>query len=285
MAISRLRWLAILFFALAIGGCSRLAAFDTIVPKDRSADLVGRGLAYGPDGRQRLDVYRPEMAGKAAVVVFIYGGSWNSGRRQDYGFVARALASRGFVTVVPDYRLLPEHPYPDFVQDSARATAWAYRNAATYGGDPERLFLVGHSAGAYNVMMVTLAPEFLRREGLSPAIIDAAIGISGPYDFLPLDVAETQAAFGNVRGLRETQPVNHATGRKSPILLATGLDDEFVEPRNTRALAAALRRSGNSVETREYEGIGHAGALTAIARPFRGRAPVLDDIVQFLDAH
>jgi len=268
-------------------GCSRLGAFDTLVPKDSGSQLASRGAAYGSDPRQQLDIYRPSTGeAKAPTIVFIYGGSWNSGRRQEYDFVGRAFASRGFVTVIADYRLVPEHVYPAFVQDSAKAVAWAYRNIAAYGGDPHKLFVVGHSAGAYNAMMVTLQPGFLRREGLPASIIDAAVGLSGPYDFLPLDVEETQAAFKGVANLPATQPVTWAgRGRKPPVFVATGEADTLVLPRNTKALARALRAAGNSVEEKYYPGVDHAGTLLAISRPLRDDAPVLDDVTEFLGRH
>lgn len=276
---------AIILLMLALlTGCSRLGFFDTIAPKDGGAVLEARGLSYGADARQKLDIYRPAGGDKnAPTLVFVYGGSWNSGRRQEYSFVGRAFASRGFVTVIADYRLVPEHLYPAFVQDSAKAVAWTYRNIASYGGNPKKLYVVGHSAGAYNAMMVALNPRFLGDEGLPLSIIDAAAGLSGPYDFLPLDVDETRAAFRGVANLENTQPVNWAgRGRKPPVFVATGDADEFVKPRNTQALAAALRRSGNRVEEKSYPGVDHVGTLLAISRPLRGNAPVLDDIVAFL---
>lgn len=271
---------------LLAAGCSQLGAFNAVMPKDGGAARIARDIAYGPGQRRLLDVYAPSPARTdAPVVVFFYGGSWSSGDKDDYGFAARALASRGFVTVVFDYRLVPGIRYPVFVQDSAKAVAWAYRHAANYGGDARRLFVVGHSAGAYNAAMVALAPEFLGAEGLSPRIVKAAVGLSGPYDFLPLDVDETREAFKGVVDLKSTQPINRVTGGAPPMLLISGDADTTVYPRNTKALAGALKRRGVPVETRYYPGQGHAGTLLALARPLRGRTPVLDDLVDFLSRY
>ena len=282
------RLAAILLAALAMTGCSRLGAFNAVIPKDAGVTLVARDVAYGADPRQTLDVYAPTKLDKpAGMIVFVYGGSWNSGSKSDYAFAARALAARGYVTVVFDYRLVPAIRYPAFVQDTARALAWSWRNAGRYGADPDHVYLLGHSAGAYNAMMVTLAPEFLRAEGLSPSIIRAAAGLSGPYDFLPLAVDETRQAFAGVKDLERTQPINRVRrgGDVPPILVATGDADEFVYPRNTAKLAAALRAAGHTVEEKHYAGVDHVGPLLALSRPLRGKAPVLDDVTGFFRRH
>jgi len=278
----------IAFIVMSLVGCSTLGTFNAIAPKDGGSYLESSGLVYGSDPRQKLDIYRPrEASGPVPVIVFVYGGSWNSGDRGAYGFVGRALADRGYVTIVIDYRLVPNVRYPTFVEDTAKAVAWTYRNVAAHGGDPEQLYLVGHSAGAYNAMMVALAPRYLGAEGLKPSIVKAAVGISGPYDFLPLDVDETREAFKGVPDLAATQPVNlPIKGRYAPpILLLHGSADTLVYPRNSEALAAALRKTGHVVENRFYPGIDHVSTLLAISRPMRKRAPVVDDVVGFLKQH
>src|SRR5688572_12343511 len=173
--------------AALTAACSPLSMFATLSPKD-PASLGVRGEAYGPGPRQKLDVYVPRrQAGGAPVAVFFYGGAWDSGRRQDYNWVGRALASRGFVTLVADYRLYPQVRYPHFLEDGALAVRWATDNAARFGGDPERIVLVGHSAGAYNAVMLGLDPRYLKAAGVEPGRIKAVAGLSGPYDFLPFE--------------------------------------------------------------------------------------------------
>lgn len=274
---------------LAFTGCSSLGTLDAVLPKDSGSSLVAGDLAYGEDPRQRLDIYAPDNAGGTRghpVVVFVHGGSWASGEREDYSFAGRALASQGFVTVLFNYRLVPRHPYPDFVDDTASVVAWANRNAARYGGDPSRIFLVGHSAGAYNAVMVALAPEFLRGVGVSQDVLAGVVGISGPYDFLPLDPGAAQNAFGHLQAeaLRDSQPVNRVTASRPvpPMLLLTGDKDKTVRPRNTQSLAQALEKAGHRVRSEIYPGIGHAGTVLALSRPFRGRAPVLEDVATFI---
>lgn len=281
---SPLRAAIALCLSLVPVACSPLGAYNAVIAKDAGGARVASDIAYGSDARQRLDVYAPDGPSRG-VVVFVYGGSWNSGARGDYAFVGRALAARGYVTVIPDYRLVPTVRYPDFVQDTARAVAWTSRNAAQYGGDAGGLFVVGHSAGAYNALMVALAPEFLADEGLSPSIVTAAAGLSGPYDFLPLAGNVTKAAFGGARDLDATQPVNRAqAGRGTPaVFLAHGEADTVVLPRNSRVLADRLREAGKRVDTKFYPGVDHVGTLLAISRPRRDTLPVLDDLVAFLD--
>jgi acetyl esterase/lipase len=274
--------LVLLPFILALAGCSQLGVFNAVVPKDGGAELAASGIAYGPDPRQRLDVYRPAEGNSQATVLFVYGGSWNSGRRQDYAFAAQALASRGYTTVVFDYRLVPQVRYPDFVHDTAAAVAWAQANIADHGGDPASIFLVGHSAGAYNAAMAALAPEFLRAAGVAPGSVKGVVGLSGPYDFLPLDVAATRAAFAEAPDLAATQPVNRVSRLAPPFLLMHGDADTLVLPRNMTALADGLENAGVAVRSLLLPGVDHAGTLLALSRPLRGRAPVLDEIDDFV---
>lgn len=257
-----------------------LGTFNALMPKDRGSARVATDVAYGDRERLKLDVYAPRAAsaGPRPVIVFFYGGSWNSGRRRGYGFAARALAAQGFVVVVPDYRLVPEAAYPDFLEDCAAAVRWARRNSGAHGGDGERIVLVGHSAGAYNAAMLALDPSLLDADRKA---VRGFAGLAGPYDFLPLDDASTIAAFGAWPRAAETQPISHAAPGAPPILLVHGEGDTRVKPRNSRKLAGLLRAAGSQVRLKVYPDLGHVGVLTALAKPFRRRAPVLADVAQF----
>lgn len=272
---------------VALGGsvlsaCSPLSLFATFAPKD-AARLSERGVAYGPLERQMLDVYAPKReTALAPVAVFFYGGSWDSGRRQDYGWVGRALAAQGFLTIVADYRLYPEVRYPGFVEDGALAVRWAVDHARALGGDPERIVLIGHSAGAYNAAMLALDGRYLSAAGVDPKVVRAFAGLSGPYDFLPLDGPVTQRTFGAFPDLPATQPAAYARADSPPAFLAAGDDDTTVKPRNIKVLAAALRAKGVAVDERHYPGLNHADTVLALSRPFRGKAPVLSEMTAFL---
>jgi acetyl esterase/lipase len=261
--------------------CSPLSMFATLTPKDR-ARREGRGLAYGEGARRRLDVYAPPAGGTAPTAIFFYGGSWDSGRREDYGWVGRAIAAQGFVTVVPDYRLFPEVRYPGFLEDGAQAVRWTAENIARYGGDPSRVVLIGHSAGAYNAAMLALDGRWLAGAGVSSSPIRAFAGLSGPYDFLPLDGPITRRTFGETADLPATQPGRYARAGAPAAFLAHGEADDFVRPRNTRKLAAALREAGGRVEERHYAGLNHSDTVLALSRPLRRKAPLLAEMTTFL---
>jgi acetyl esterase/lipase len=257
-----------------------LGSFNLLMPKDRASARVAQGVAYGTGERLKLDVYAPRVAaaGKRPVIVFFYGGSWRSGGRESYAFAGRALAAQGFVVIVPDYRLVPEARYPDFLRDCAEAVRWARRHAGAYGGDGERIVLTGHSAGAYNAAMLALHPSLL---GPDRVVVRGLAGLAGPYDFLPLDDPATIAAFGAWPRPAETQPISYAAPGSPPVLLLHGDSDDRVKPRNSRKLAALLRGAGSDVRLKLYPGLGHVGILTALAVPFRRRTPVLADVAAF----
>ncbi|MDT7934666.1 MAG: alpha/beta hydrolase [Sphingomonadaceae bacterium] len=258
-----------------------MRTFNALVPKDSAARQVARGVAYGDGPRRKLDVYAPARPASGAMptVVFFYGGSWNSGTRAGYAFAGRALSARGFVVIVPDYRLVPQVRYPAFIEDGAAAVRWAERHAGEYGGDPRRIVLVGHSAGAYIAAMLAVDERWL---GADRAAVKGWAGLAGPYDFAPFTVPAAVAAFGAWPDPTDTQPITHAGPGDPPALLLTGAADDTVQPRNSDALGQKLRGAGVSAEVRRYPRLGHIGILTALAQPFRGRAPVLDDIAAFI---
>lgn len=249
-------------------------------PSPRSHQLAA-GLDYGCEPRQQLDVYAPKtQSGPLPVLVFFYGGSWSMGERQEYRFAGRFLASLGYLTVVPDYRLVPKISYPAFLSDSAAAVRWAAANAAAYGGDGERIVVMGHSAGAYNAVMAALDP------GLGvQALISACVGLSGPYDFYPFDVGVAKRAFAGVADPERTQPVNLVTSDAPPMFLATGELDRSVQPRNTVALARRLRDAGVEVIERHYAGVKHAGPLLELGSVLGGRFRMIEDVQAFLAPH
>ncbi len=264
--------------------CSPLSLFATLTPKDAATSPL-RGTAYGAHPRQRLDVYAPPGGVQGApVLVFFYGGGWNSGRRAEYGWVGRALAAQGFLVVVPDYRLYPEVRFPSFLEDAALAVRWTVDHAAGLGGDPSRLLFAGHSAGAYIAAMLALDARYLQAAGVDPGTVKAFAGLSGPYAFLPLDGEISTRTFGGAPDLLATQPISFVRADAPAAFLATGEADATVRPRNTRKLAKALREAGVVVEEQVYPGLDHAAPLLALSRPLRNKAPVLAGMTAFLKA-
>jgi acetyl esterase/lipase len=276
----RRRMLTCAAAALA-AGCSPLRLINELVPDDtyrRTSDL-----AYGPHPRQRLDVYQPTRGARPApVVVFFYGGSWRAGARGDYLFVGEALASRGCIAVIADYRLYPEIRFPSFVDDSARAVGWTQAQALALGGDPARVYVMGHSAGAYNAAMVAFDPSYLATAGAPAQRIAGFVGLAGPYDFLPLESRLLREIFGWPDTPPETQPIRFVTRAAPPALLITAERDGSVNPGNSVRLAARLREAGRPVQERVYGQLDHRTVVGALAAPLRDLAPVLDDVAGFI---
>ena len=259
---------------------SPLHTFNTLVPKDGGSRQAAEGISYGDHERQQLDIYAPhaEADGPRPVIVWFYGGSWNSGSREGYAFAGRALAARGFVTVVADYRLVPEVRFPGFVEDGADAVRWVRENIGDHGGDGERIVLAGHSAGAYIAAMLANDPQWL---GEDRDALAGMVGLAGPYDFYPFDTSSTVDAFGEWHEPEATQPVTFADDTAPPALLLTGADDTTVKPRNSEALSARLDEAGVEAELVRYQDIDHIDIVIALSRPLRGRAAVLDDLTVF----
>jgi acetyl esterase/lipase len=282
-----LRNLYVALIALCLTGCTRFQLLDAVVPPLGYART--RDVAYGPDPRQRLDVYRPSDPDRepATVVVFFYGGSWQAGFKADYRFVAQALTSRGFVCVLPDYRIYPQVKFPAFVEDGAQAVRWTRDHVAEHGGDPRRIFLMGHSAGAHIAALLTLDRHYLADAGLPPDAIRGTAALSGTYDFQP--GPGTCAVFDmpspDAKPDPRIEPVTFATGRAPPMLLIHGLQDDVVKPSNTSSLASRLRAAGSDVRVITYPSRGHVGVALALAWPFRWLAPVLDDVTRFVHEH
>ncbi len=252
--------------------------------------VVTEGIAYGPNPRQQLDVYRP--VGKAehrAIAIFYYGGAWTAGDRATYRFVGAALATRGITTVVADYRLFPEVSFPTFVEDAARAYAWVANNVASNpsggkGRDQRPIFVIGHSAGAHIAALLALDRSYLASISPTPPPPAGFVGLAGPYAFDPTTWPSTKAIFAVAAGTPDrARPIAYSRPHAPPALLIHGLDDNTVKLWNTRNMKQALQDQGNYVEELELSSVGHIGLITAIARPLRWRAPVLEKIVNFIE--
>lgn len=270
------------FLLLVLSACSPVKLLNALTP-DSTFDKTA-GIAYGDDPRQKLDVYVPRHAlPDAPVVVFFYGGSWNSGAREDYNFVGEALASRGIVAVVADYRLYPQVRYPLFLQDAARAVAWTKANIREFSGNPQRLYLMGHSSGGYNAAMLALDGDLLAAAGMSPKDLRGWIGLAGPYDFLPIENPAVRPVFFWPNSPPQSQPINHVSRDAPPALLIAASKDDLVNPtRNTGGLAHKLRAAGVPVQDFYYSRPNHITLVATLSRPLRGLAPVLDQVVGFI---
>jgi len=266
---------------LALGGCSATDVVNGLTPDDGYS--LTAAVPYGADPRQRLDIYHPETPLEGApLVVFFYRGGWESGAREDYRFVGQAFAAQGYTIAIPDYRLYPQVGWRGFMSDAAMAVAELANRFPGVATGEQPLVLAGHSAGAYIAVMLALDPSWLEAKTVDRCVIDSVIGLSGPYDFLPLRDATLRAIFGPDPEGAGTQPIQHVDRGDPPMLLMTGLDDVTVLPRNTRRLAARLSDAAVPVVTRYYDGVNHAGLVGSVAKPLRFLAPVLEDMLAYL---
>ena len=290
----RLMWIALIVVALIVAGFLALqfalsrnapAVLDTVdgIAGPNSGVERVHEASTGPAAQQRLFVHRvPEAQGPLPVFVFFHGGAWAHGDPVDYSFIARNIAPEGYVVVLGGYRMNEPGRYPAMLEDTAAAVGWVHRNIAEYGGDPDRIVLSGHSAGAYNVAQVALEPRWLEDAGVPQDAIRGVVGLAGPYDFYPFDTDRSRDAFESVGAGPESQPVNHARADAPPMLLVHGEDDTVVRIRNSQALEAALTQAGARVETLYLPGKTHNDPLLALTNPWRRNPRVFDTVAQFL---
>lgn len=279
-----LRYVFGFVMASFVVGCSPVRLVNATVRNDTYTVL--RDVPYGEAARQRLDVYRPnDAASPLPVVIFFYGGSWQGGDKGIYPFVGDALTAKGFVTVIPDYRVYPEVKFPVFVDDGAAVIRWVREHAGDIGADPSRIYLMGHSAGAHIAALLVLDPRYLERAGVERSSIRAMVGISGPYDFLPFHSETLRTLFGPRDEWPETQPINFVDGSAPPMLLLAGRWDTTVSPGNTSRLVHRICEHGGNARAIFYRGLGHTLVIGALSRPLQHVLPVYSDVTTFLAEH
>jgi acetyl esterase/lipase len=266
---------------LLAGACTPARLIGNLTPRDPAVELA-IDQEYGPLERQKIDVFGPPApSGKAPIAIFVYGGGWVSGSRKEYVWAGKALAHEGFVAMAPDYRLAPETSFPGFVEDLALAVRWAVDNGARLGGDPGRIVLIGHSAGAYNAAMVALDPRYLKAVGVDRRRIKAFAGLAGPYYFPTIQGPILTKVFRPSKS-EAYQAINFASPQSPATFLAAGSRDSRVMPVNTRRLGQTLQAKGVLAEWHIYPGLTHADVLRALARNRREATPVYDDMMRFL---
>jgi acetyl esterase/lipase len=281
-----LLWLLLVLAVLiALAACAPVATLNALAPT--ATHTLQADVPYGPLPRHHLDIYTPTQpapAGGYPVVVFFYGGSWNRGDRHDYRFVGEALASRGMLAILADYRLYPQVRYPDFLTDCAQALAYGLSHARTLGGNAQRVFVMGHSAGAYNAAMLAMDARWLAAHGHSPRELAGFIGLAGPYDFYPMTNPDAQPVFFHPDYPPDSQPIAFARQDSPRSFVAAPREDKLVNPhRNTEGLAQQLQAAGAKVTLKMYSRVNHMTIAAAFARPLRWLAPVLDDVAAFVD--
>jgi len=268
---------------MLVSGCSGNQVINSVT-SEKGLD-VARNVIYDQKNNLRLDIYAPTGAKFAPVVVFFYGGRWRESNKEEYLFVGQALASKGYITIVPNLRPYPSVRFPDYVNDGALAVKWARDNIAQYGGSPERLFLMGHSSGAQTAALLTLTDKYLKTAGGSRAWVRGMIGLAGPYDFLPITDPELRDLFGPASNFAASQPISYVDGRNPPLLLIHGEDDEIVAARNSHRLEESVAKSGGTVTSVYYPKLSNRMALYSMAPGIRSRTDILEHIDDFVHSY
>ncbi len=287
--MNRIWFRAVMGFGVALGlicglsACTSLGLFALNTASSFEHYSRQTDIAYGPTAANRLDVYLPAQRAPSALVVFFYGGGWNSGDKASYRFVGAALAAAGIATVIPNYALYPSARFPQFMRDAAAAVAFTRAHAHEWGADPARMFLMGHSAGAHIAVLLALDQEYLQGVGGDDHWLRGVVGLSGPYDFLPFTDAYLSDVFAPPSEFYRSQPINYVRAHAPPMLLMHGLADKRVSPNNTRSLTARLQAAGDEVSTQYFPGASH-GDLAAAFSPLRKKPPVLPLILDFVAA-
>jgi acetyl esterase/lipase len=286
IARRQLRWglriAATLPMLLLIAGCSASEFFIANAPNAFSRVERHLDIAYGSDPRQRLDVFSPPRAKGRPIVIFWYGGSWEKGRKADYRFVGTALAERGIVAIIPDYRLYPQVTFPAFDEDGARAVAWVEQHAGEFGGNPKHIVLMGHSAGGHTAAFLALNHAFLAKYGADPHDISGFVGLSGTYVFVP-DSDELRAAFPAPYTVNDWQPIKFVDADSPPALLLHGLADKEVLPQEAIELRDALVAAHVPVDLELFPHRGHPDTVASFAEVARWRTPALEDTLKFVE--
>ena len=271
---------------IVAGGAKSLNLGDRLLGDGDGATLQVAAQPYGSGDRNKLNIWVPtgtKKTDRLPVLVFLYGGGWYSGARDDYGFAGRAFAKQGFIVVIPDYRIVPEGHWPDFLQDSAAAVAWSDAHIANYGGDPDRIALAGHSAGAYNAVMLALDPQWMKGAGSDTSVIRGVAALAGPYDFVPFEKGgRADVAMGDIRPVERTQPIEYVRADAPPLWLGHGTADTVVRVRNSQRLAAAMHKVGGSATLRTYDGLSHNDVIMALTGPLSYKGPILPEMTDFL---
>lgn len=269
---------AFLAAATALAACAPVSILNGITPSstfDRT-----KNVSFGEGDRDELDIYRAEKPKSGApVLMFVHGGSWDSGSKGIYKFLAEGFTKSGYDIVVPNYRIYPEAKFPNFLEDNAKAVAFT---AETF---PDRkIVLIGHSAGAYNVLMLGLRDEYLSGAGVDRcANISGIVALAAPTGIVPLDSEPLTIIFPD-RFTADDAALNNVNGPAPAVFLGHGESDTTVYPKNSTALAEKITARGGVAQVELYPGQSHTDVIKVLSRHFDGDTTLKADIVKFIES-
>lgn len=237
----------------------------------RELDCV-TDVSYGPSAAERLDIYRPAGAG-APVHVYLHGGAWRALGTDESGFPALHLVPAGACYVALNFATIPDASLEEMIRQARAALAWVYRNIAGHGGDPERIFISGHSSGAHMAAML-LADGWRAAAGLPESLIKGAVLVSGPYDLEPVRLsARNDFLHLDKAAARRMSPIHNLPPSRPPLFVGWG-DGELDEfRRQGRAFADACIAAGFEVSAAEIANCNHFDASNAFAEPEKPVVP------------
>lgn len=268
-----------------VSACGSLITAAANFPSRFSDQIATTDIDFGSDYGSKLDVYTPkDDTPTHPVIVFFYGGAWETGSKEGYLFAADAFTQKGYVVVIPDYVKYPKVKYPVWQEEAAKAVAWTHNNINKYKGDASNLFVAGHSAGAHIGAILATDGQYLAMVDGSRKWIKAFAGLAGPYDFTP-DEPDYIAMFGPPERYPLMQVTNYIDGKQPPMLLLWGKKDTVVGEVNITKLKAALDKKGGEYKVKYYDGVDHIDIVAALTRIERGNAPVVEDVDAWFKAH
>jgi acetyl esterase/lipase len=249
--------------------------------------VAGIVYAEGPAedaDKHKLDIYRRAGASKRPVVVFIHGGAWVRGDRNQYPFLGNRFAREDAVVVIPSYRLAPKHKFPTQAEDAAAALAWVVRNISNYGGDPNRIILAGHSAGGHLAALLATNPKYLAAHGLKPEVIKQVAALSGVYDLTGLEGRAQGRVFPqDEASLIDASPVRHVRKDVPPFHITYCQWDYAILPQQARDFHATLQKAGARTELIYVPGENHISEMTALVKPNDPTAALVVRLIRALE--